>query len=290
MAFKKILVPVDFSDFSDKAVEYAMFLAGKFCANITLLHAILLHNEDVDEEEHLEAYEKIIREKEKERNKHLESRCTNAKDRGLQVKSVLIRGYSAADSILNYIDGNDFDLVVMGTHGRTGLKKLMLGSVAERVVHLSPIPVLTLHKDFDGVGLKKILVPVDFSEYSKLATKHGITIAGEFDAALEFLHVVEMKDHPEFYTVSFDPILKANPELEDHIVNNLIKLSGIPKDKAVYAVSEGKVHDQVKTYAEENDIDLIVMANHGMSGLGHFLSGSNSERVVRTAHCPVLTI
>jgi len=134
MAFKKILVPVDFSDFSDKAVEYAIFIAEKFCAEMTLLHADILFEEDFDEKEQLQAYEKIIQKKENERTKKLESHCKTAETRGIRVNSALIRGVSTADSILDYISDKNFDLVVMGTHGRTGLKRWMLGSVTERVV------------------------------------------------------------------------------------------------------------------------------------------------------------
>jgi nucleotide-binding universal stress UspA family protein len=290
MAFKKILVPVDFSDFSDKAVEYAIFIAEKFCAEMTLLHAVILFEEDFDEKEQLQAYEKIIQKKENERTKKLESHCKAAETRGLRVNSALIRGVSTADSILNYISDKNFDLVVMGTHGRTGLKRLMLGSVTERVVGFSPIPVLTIHRDLKKPGIKKILIPIDFSEHSKIAVKRGIAIAEEFNAALEFLHVVEMHDHPEFYTINSDPILEANPGLEHHITENMITLTGIPGEKATYSVKEGKVYKEIKMAAENNTIDLIVMATHGMSELEHFLVGSNSERVVRTASCPVLTV
>ena len=74
------------------------------------------------------------------------------------MNTALIRGISTADSILDYISDKDFDLVVMGTHGRTGLKRWMLGSVAERVVGFSPIPVLTIHKDFNKRDITKILI------------------------------------------------------------------------------------------------------------------------------------
>ena len=290
MAFKKLVVPVDFSEFSDEAVEYAMFIAEKSCADITLLHAVILFEEDIDEKEQLQAYEKIIQKKETERTKRLESHCRTGEIRGLRVNTALIRGISTADSILDYISDKDFDLVVMGTHGRTGLKRWMLGSVAERVVGFSPIPVLTIHKDFNKRDITKILIPIDFSEYSKIAVNRGISIAKEFNATLEFLHVVEMQTHPEFYTISSDPILQANPELEHHITENMIKLTGIPNEDATYSVKEGKVYKEIKMVAENNKIDLIVMATHGMSELEHFLIGSNSERVVRTSSCPVLTV
>jgi nucleotide-binding universal stress UspA family protein len=290
MGFKKIVVPVDFSEFSDKAVEYAIFLAEKFCAELILLHAVVLFQEDFDEKEQLQAYEEIIKKKEREIRKQLDSRCLNVEERGIPISSLLIRGFSEADSIIDYIADKDFDLVVMGTHGHTGLKKIILGSVAERVVRLSPVPVLTLHKDFSKKEIKKILVPVDFSDYSKTATQRAITVAREFNAALNFLHVVEMEAHPEYYTISFDPILKANPELKDRITANMTRFTGIPQDEATYAVNEGKVYKEIKTYADTNQVDLIVMATRGMSEIEHFLVGSNSERVVRIAPCPVLTI
>jgi nucleotide-binding universal stress UspA family protein len=290
MGFKKIVVPVDFSEFSDKAVEYAIFLAEKYCAELILLHSVVLFQEDFDEKEQLTAYEEIIKKKEKEIRKQLEYRCSNAEERGISIHSLLIRGFSEADSIIDYISDKDFDLVVMGTHGRTGLKKIILGSVAERVVRLSPIPVITLHKEFAKKELKRILVPVDFSDFSKVAVRRAIEVAREFDATLDFLHVVEMEAHPEYYTISFDPLLKANPELGKQITANLIKFTGIPEDKATYAVNEGKVYKAIKTYAETNGVDMIVMATQGMSEIEHFLVGSNSERVVRIASCPVLTI
>lgn len=290
MDFKKILVPVDFSEFSDKAAEYAMFMAERFCSNITLLHTITLFEEDINEEEHLQAYKKIIQLKENERAKKLKLHCINGKNRGLQVDSVLLRGISAADSILDYIENKNFDLIVMGTHGRTGLKKWISGSVTEKVVRFSPTPVLTIHKDYVMTKIEEILVPVDFSEYSEISINKAKSIAKEFNAKLEFLHVIEQQAHPEFYAISFDPILKENPQLKPHITMSLIKLTGIPEKKATYAVLEGAINDEIKRYAENNQIDLIVMPTRGMSKLEHMILGSTTEKIVRIAPCPVLTV
>jgi nucleotide-binding universal stress UspA family protein len=288
MAFKKILVPMDFSEYSDQAVEYAMFLADKFCASITLLHTVVLHEEDINEDEYLKAYQQIIQQKENERSKRIQSVCTRGKDRGLQVDSVLLRGVNAHGSILAHISDNDYDLVVMGTHGRTGLSRWFSGSVAGKVVRESPIPVITVHRDLSHLRIQKILVPIDFSKHSPYAVKTAKKVAKEFKAQLVFLHVVEMESHPEFYNISSNPILQENPALKDHILKNLKELAGM--NDATYDVSEGSVNKKIKSYAEENDIDLIILPARGMNDLEHFFLGSNTEKVVAIAPCPVLTI
>ena len=290
MAFKNILVPLDFSEFSDQAVEYAMFLAEKFCARITLLHTVVLHEEDINEDEYLKAYQQIIQQKENERSKKIQSHCTVGKNKGLQVDSVLLRDIKAHDSIIEHIKNNDYDLVVMGTHGRTGISRWFSGSVAGKVVRFSPIPVITVHKDLSRLKINKILVPVDFSKHSSFAVEKAKKIAKEFAAQLSFLHVVEMESHPEFYNISSNPILKENPALKDHILKNLHELGGLADSEATYSVAEGSVNKQIKKYADENDIDLIIMPARGMNDLEHFFLGSNTEKVFSVAPCPVLTI
>lgn len=291
MAFKKILVPVDFSEFSDGAAEYAVFLAQKFCAEIVLVHAIVLFQEDIDDQENLEAFERIIEIKERARAKKLGSCKKDFDDKVDNVDSVLLRGVSAADTILDYLEKHsDIDLVVMGTHGRTGFSKFLTGSVTERVVRYSGVPVITVHKDHPAESIKNILVPIDFSDHSKTASDKAASIANAVSASLTFVHVVEMNAHPEFYNISSKSIMEENPNLIRHIIDNMIKVTEISEDDAQYVVLEGKVHKEITEYAQDQFVDLIVMPTRGMSDLEHLILGSNTERVVRTAECPVLTI
>ena len=284
MKFKKILVPIDFSEFSDKAADFALLIAEKFSAEVMLLHTVLLFEEDLDEEDLLESYEQILQQKEDKRTKKIKSHREGGEKRGVTVDHVLMRGVSAPNSILDYLEGKDYDLVVMGTHGRTGLAKFFAGSVTEKVTRYAKTPVVTVHKDYHREKIEKILVPIDFSEYSRIAISQAKTMAEEFGAALEFMHVVEQDAHPEFYSISFDPILKANPALKEHIITNL------KKDEAKFVVREGKSHQEIMDYAGANDIDLIVMPTCGNSDLEDILMGSTTERVVRLAPCPVLTV
>jgi nucleotide-binding universal stress UspA family protein len=290
MNFKHILVPVDFSTFSQSTVDYAVFIAEKYNAEITLFHAVVLFREDVDDEEHLEAMEKVIRKKEKDRGKKLKAHCADAAKCGVTVHHDMVRGFSASDVILEYIDKHDFDMVIMGTHGHTGLKKWVYGSTAERIVRLSPIPVLTLHQDLKRRTLKSVLIPVDFSDYSKSAVQFGIRMARDFQARCIFLHAVEQDAHPAFYAISTGSIFEENPDLPKRIKKNMIQFTGVPESEADYVIVEDKAHKAIKRFAEEKDTDLIIMATRGLSGLEHFLLGSTAERVVAIAPCPVLTV
>ncbi len=291
MNFNKILVPVDFSEFSDMAVDYALFLAENYNARITLMHSLVLHHEDVEGETHLKDYAKFAQDKEKEIRAELQQRHNReAGKRGLSIEAHIRRGINAADSILEYIDEQEFDLVVMGTHGRTGLKKFLYGSVAEKVVRLSPIPVLTTHQKLQKFSLQKILVPIDFSDNSKKALDFAEPIAKKFDSRLTFLHVVEQEVPPAYYAATVESIFSIDKDFKDRSIEKLKELTGYEEKDADLVITEGRSHKDIVDYAEDNNFDLIIMATRGLSVLDHFLIGSTTERVVRLASCPVLTV
>ena len=152
---------------------------------------------------------------------------------------------------------------------------------------LSPRSVAVIGASRDPGSIGNVLFPVDFSEYSKMAVKKGMRLISQFDAKPTLLFVVEQQ-HPLHYLQSFEPILKANPALKEQLMKNLKAIAG--SQKAAFHLAEGKPHKQIEAYAEAKNIDLIIIASHGMSGLEHFLIGSTTERVVNVAPCPVLTI
>jgi nucleotide-binding universal stress UspA family protein len=283
MKIKKILVPVDFSEFSNRAVNYAIRLSERFNARIILLHTVTLFHEDVKEESLLKKYEDEIHRKFKAHK--------NAADKkGVKVESVLLRGFSAADTILDFIQEKGFDLVVMGSHGRTGIKHLLLGSVSERVVRLSPIPVLTIHHSVRKFEPRTILIPIDFSKFSKAVAKKGIFLAQLFKAKVIFLHVVEQVVHPAFYAASIESIFQIDTGLKKRALEKLRAFVNEIKLPAQYLVAEGKSYKEIVDCANKKKADLIVMSTRGLTGLDYFLMGSTAERVVRMAECAVLTM
>lgn len=290
MKLKNILVPVDFSPFSDMAVEYALSLAEKFEAKVVLAHAIVLFNEEPYEEAFLKAYEREVKLKEKETNDLFIPISEKASERGVEVSSEILRGFSAADAILELIATSEYDLVVMGTHGRTGLKKWIYGSVAEKVVRMSPVPVLTVHNEMSEFNLERILVPVDFSDYSKKAVEAAVALAREFDATLQFLYVVPQDFHPAWFAGGVATTFKLDVELRERAAERLMEFTGETGVHASYAVLEGIPHSEIVNFARALNVDMVVMGTRGLTGLEHFVVGSTTERVVRLADKPVLTV
>jgi nucleotide-binding universal stress UspA family protein len=283
MKIRNLLVPVDFSEFSNRAVSYAISLSEIFNARITLLHVVTLFHEDVKEESLLKKYESKIQQK-------LKLHQSAANKKGVEVESVLLRGFSAADKILEFIQENDFDLVVIGSHGRTGIKHLIHGSVSERVVRLSPVPVLTIHHSTKKFDPRTILIPIDFSKFSKTVAQEGISLAQKFNAKIIFLHVIEQVMHPAFYAASIESIFQIDPALKARALERLKAFVDGIHLPSEYLVIEGKAYKEIADCAREKKADLIVMATRGLTGLDYFLMGSNAERVVRMAECSVLTV
>jgi nucleotide-binding universal stress UspA family protein len=293
MEFKHILVPIDFSEFSDKAVESALHLAARYQAKITLAHVLLLYHEDVDEEIHFREYEEFIAKREARAQQQLQSRYNKAVSREIPVESVLLKGFAPADALLEYIKENSFDLVVMGTHGRTGLKHFIQGSVAEKIVRLAPIPILAVHRSIRRFEIRKIVVPVDFSAHSQLAVDFAVNIARKHNAKILFFHAIEQEIYPSAYGYDNGPIPGFDRNLYQIVLKNLREFVAVSVDDSLLedcVVREGPAHREIVDFASEVNADLLVIATHGLTGVEYILLGSTAEKVTRLANCPVLTV
>ena len=200
-------------------------------------------------------------------------------------------GISAPDVILNYAKIHDIDLIVLGTHGRRGVQRLLLGSTAEEVVRLAKCPVLTVGgKAFrtSGTLIKTVLAPIDFSDFSLEALNDAKELAAAFSARLELLHVIQDVVVPAPYVVSFEST--ASPEVRENAEKALNELaSAISKVPVGTHIDRGLPADKITVFAREHDVDLIVMASRGLTGFDRFIQGSVSQEVLRLAPCPVLT-
>jgi nucleotide-binding universal stress UspA family protein len=294
MEIKKILVPTDFSDTACAAVAQALFIASKYQAELTVLHARLIFEDDPTE---LPEKLSSLKKEEVDVEKHILERMKRGTSghAHLKIKHEIIRGYSAPSAILGYLNNHDFDLVVIGTHGRTGLEHILIGSVAEKVVRYARCPVLTVRsKEYVREAFRKIVVPYDFSEHSALALKTAAELLEEPNAELHLLYAVDQEVHPALYAWGMRSVLEAIPDIKEKVLQrmeeHIAQIPALKGKKVVRSVREGKPHKEIKNYVEEVQPDLVVLGTHGLVGLERFLLGSTSERVIRLVQQPVLTV
>ncbi len=200
---------------------------------------------------------------------------------------------SPAEGIVEYADDRDVDLVVVGTRGRRGLQRLFIGSVSEEVLREAPCPVLTV-RDTKSVApawaVRNILVPIDFSEASEGALRHAKELALTYGAQLTLLHAVEEVVYPSAY--GMEPVDLPGPEVVERVEKSLATLvqNQIGYEHVVIDATVGYAPSVILDRAERDDVDLIVIATHGRTGLDRVLLGSVTERVVRQASSPVFTV
>jgi len=296
MRVRKILFPTDFSSCADQALSHAIFLADKYVGALHLLHVMVLHEDDPHNPAHHFPNIAEIASRLKEKAAfEMTADIEALKATTLDVKKVQLRGIAAAPVILDYAKENDIDLIVMGTHGRRGLRYLLLGSVADEVVRMAPCPVLTIRqRDSRQVdAVKQILVPIDFSNFARQAFSYAVDVASLYGADLQLLHVIEEAIHPAFYVTGKDSVFDFMPDLRSRSkqgLEQILREHGGEGSRASVHLREGRAAQEIVQFATQNHSDLIVIATHGLTGFKHLLLGSVTEKVVSMAPCPVLTV
>ena len=295
LSIDDILLARDFSSVSNRALRYAFDLAARTGATLHVLHAEVLRRADRSEERPTPTTDlDALREDLKRTN----TGSADAID-AVEVVEVVRRDISPGPAILDYAGERDIDLIAMGTHGRRGPSRLLLGSVAEEVARRADQPVLTVRGKTENdrpvsVGtLRRILVPVDFSAYSREALRTARDWAALYGASLDLLHVVEEDLHPAFYVGGVTSIYDAVPDLDDKVRAKLTSFAAEVDDgdESVNThVRTGSVANGITTFVEEHDVDLVALSTHGRSGLERVFLGSVAEKVVRHVPCPVLTM
>jgi nucleotide-binding universal stress UspA family protein len=213
----------------------------------------------------------------------------------LDWQGVLIEGEDVGEAIAQAASEHDADLIVMRSRRRPH-RAAILGSTAESVCRTAPCPVLVMHADerdwvqplSKDITLQRVLVPYDFSDYSELALRYALSFAQEYQAELHVLHVLPPFSVDES-EISWHPLGREGAY---HKAAHRLQ-KAIPPEAYLWcdvknAVSEGRPYREILSYAEKNEIDLICLGAHG-AGFGmRALFGSNVDRVIRQAPCPVL--
>ncbi len=280
--FDNVLVPTDGSDCAEVAVGYANDLATRYGATV---HALSVADSRLIE---TGPHSDRLRERCEETAGEV---CDYLSTEGLQVEKA-VRTDLPHRAILEYVADHDIDLVVMGTHGRTGVERYLLGSVTEKVVRLSDVPVLTV-READGDDARypydDVLVPTDGSEAAAAAVDPAVDIAHRYGARLHALSVVDQMAMG--VDVRSEAVMEA---LEDSARSALDAVEERAIGSSVSAVETtveyGNPFREIRSYVTEHDIDLIVMGTHGRDSIERYLLGSVTEKLVRTSSAPVMTV
>ncbi len=296
MQFKRIVCATDFSDFSNRTVNYGIKLAKEFGSKIYVCHVIDLSSVAIYGEFQLDPVglqNRVMQ----DASEQLEELI------GKQHKEwePLITVGHAADEISRIVEEKDIDLVVAATHGRSGLKRLILGSVTERLMRTLTCPLLVVHSldkefispDDQELKIENILVGCDFSPDSGLAFEYGLSLAQEFQSELHLAHVVEAPIYQELHKTE-TPI---EEELQQEIHNRLLqKLQDMVPEEArnwctpQTSLLDGRPYEELVKYAEQHKIGIIVLGTRGHGLVKSLFVGSTTDRVVRRAPCPVLSV
>jgi nucleotide-binding universal stress UspA family protein len=292
--FRTVLIAADFSEGSIAAFATACSLAREGETRMTVLN--VMGPGPVADERHEATLDRV--------------RAAYAPDRSLTVV-YLVRAGDPAATVLAAAAELGCDLIVMGTHGRTGLGRLLTGSVAETVLRQARCPVLVLHSSESPGATPGTLAhagepgptagkgravrhvgtvghPTDFSECSGVALRVARALARDHGARLVLLHVVTQIDVPHLD----EPATVEDPETCRETLDGLCQLlEGADLKYPVTArLRLGEPPAEVLRTADETGCDLLVMGTHGRTGLGRLLMGSVAEEVLRHARCPVLMI
>lgn len=218
-----------------------------------------------------------------------------------RVSCVVKRSAAAASTLVEHAGAHEVDLIVMGTHGRRGVQRMLFGSVAEEVLRTAPCPVLTTRIPAERAqatneetgpptapGVERIVVPIDFSDPSRAALRYAARLAPVYDVPMALVHAVQLPSIPTVYELEFPNL---SPEDIEARVQEVLEewANSVPGDRDLSCIVESG--DAVPTLLRvaADPSDLVVMATRGLSGVTRTVLGSVAEGVIRQAPGPVIS-
>jgi nucleotide-binding universal stress UspA family protein len=288
IGLKDILFLTDFSEPSEAALPFAIALARKYGAKVHALHVLLPEPYTYVTPESVQYAIEAQEEAAQGELQRVEARLT-----GVAHEASVVRASSIWPATQQAIEDSGADLVVLGTHGRTGAQKLLLGSVAEEIFRRAPVPVLTIgpwvrNAIHGGGHFHRVLFATDLTPESLAAAPYAISMAQENEARLTLLHVIRKSVQQGRVRASDTSVATAMHEL----------LAVVPRDAALEyrpetIVEYGEPSEKILRLATDQAADLIVLGVRGAEGglgAGTHLGRNTAHRIVAHARCPVLTV
>jgi nucleotide-binding universal stress UspA family protein len=273
---KKILVPVDFSEHSEYALEVAASLARTFDAEIVVLHMMGLSESIVNENEseefaEVQYYMKLAK-------KRFELFLNRPWLKGVRMQQ-MIQNYKIFSEINNIVKEQDIDLIIMGSHGVGGISEIFVGSNTEKVVRSSEVPVLVIKKRTENFRIKKVAFGFDFEPKSLSAFKNLKKLCAVLNAELCLLYV-------NLPGIRFMSTAQMQAKTTEFL--NLAFQGQDDQLKEVIYYCDYSIEKGIYNFAKETHADVIAVTTHGRSGLAHFFKGSIGEDIANHVDLPVM--
>jgi len=291
---QRILYATDFSPISEPAWDSAKQFGRLFGAEVVLLHVVqpppVLLTEGYFPPER---YDELIQSARREAEAGFDRLLASVAGSGINVRIHLEDG-PPAQRILEVAAKEAADLLIVGTHGRTGLSRAIFGSVADRLVRQAPCPVLTVQPTLREVPrreIRRLCYATDFSPTARAAWPWVVAIARACGAQVDLVHVT-FQPVPDRH-LSAEALARMTHMLHEQGRTEAARFlagSETPRDQIRLCLTHGNPGEQIVHRAYEQADDLIIMGTHGWSGVVRWMLGSVAHHVIQTAPCPVLTI
>ncbi len=295
--YEKILVPLDGSELAEVALPYAEELVGKLGSEVTLLH-VCESAEAQYHHMHQLYMQKMVAATKRGVKKYFEK----LDDKTITVRSSILSGHPA-EQIVDFAEKQHIDLIIIATHGWSGIRRWVLGSVTDKVVQATKRPVALIrakgvhHHTFAEGTLKKTLIPLDGSKEGEAVIPYVEELASRLKGEVVLLHVVPSPS-PVYAVVPGEtvqiPYTQAEVELlKADAGSYLEKIANAFKEKHIevkFEVKSGNTGNEIIKLADEVQADLVAMSTHGRSGFTRWALGSTADKVLNAGNTPLLLV
>ncbi|MGB3713028.1 MAG: universal stress protein [Candidatus Promineifilaceae bacterium] len=290
MSFKKILVPLDGSELAERALAPALALAEAMSAKLFFIRVAIPLTLNLDPK----FYQRIIEERKDGAKRYLRSIQSRFSSTLVDIETQVIVGRGAR-SIINFAQEKEIELIVMSSHGRSGVNRWIYGSVADKVLHNAPCAKAIIHPQvkIEPFSIKRILVPLDGSSIAEQALEPALALAEAVSAEL-ILHQVTTAPQIFVQTLPGWPGLDVVQDAAEQEANSYLQCvhaaMGDSPVPTAFRVTTGPAAEGIIDIADRQKVDLIVICSHGCSGIERWVFGSVAEKVLRGANCVTLVI
>ncbi|AVI49710.1 universal stress protein [Pukyongia salina] len=274
---KTILVPIDFSDYSEHALEVAAKIAKRHGASLVALHMMGLSQAVLTKDDSQEVFEAMYYMK--LADKRFEEFLDRDYLKGLEIQTT-VQNYKLFHEIDSVAQEFNADLIVMGSHGSSGLREVFVGSNTEKVVRTSEIPVLVVKNRMGDEPMNKVVFANNFDEENVNSFLKAKKLFDDLRVEMQMVYVNTPGDG-----------FRSTQEMEEKVSKFFLKaeLDGTYTMNDVNYYNAYSIEEGIFTYSNKVNADLIAIPTHGRKGLAHFFSGSISEDLVNHSDLPVIT-